>query len=142
MRLRSTLKPELTWMLGTASVLFASNAWADGVDSALGALFGIATALLVLGGMTLVAGAGTLFFNLTGRHGTASIALGLLLGMGTLRLGLWTVGEVTRDMSMFEWLLMLGGGGLVLLGAGEIFAAVKAMRAGRSQGAAPRTAQD
>ncbi|WP_167594389.1 hypothetical protein [Corallococcus coralloides] len=120
-------------MLGTAGVLFASQARADGVDSALGALFGMAAAVLVLGGLALVVGMGTLFFNLSGRHGTASIVLGLLLGLGTLRLGLWTNGSFSDDGG-----LALLGGALLFLGAGEIAAAVRALRLGRDRSAAPK----
>ncbi|RKH70455.1 hypothetical protein D7X96_11390 [Corallococcus interemptor] len=130
-------------MLGTAGVLFASQARADGVDSALGALFGMVIILVVLGGLALVVGAGTLFFNLTRRHNTASIVLGLLVGLGTMRLGSWTASSfTTEEWTLADWGLTLGGVGLFLLGAGEVIAAVMALRAGSSRSAAPKTAQE
>ncbi|MHA7632763.1 hypothetical protein [Corallococcus sp. M7] len=137
MRLLSALKPRFPWALGTASVLFATNAWAQGAENALGALFGLGFALLAVGGLALVVGAGTLFFNLTRHRGTASIVLGLLLGLGTLRLGSWMNDTFTDDRG-----LGLLGGGLFFLGAGEIAAAVMAIRAGRSRSASPGTAQE
>ncbi|WP_375760809.1 hypothetical protein [Corallococcus exercitus] len=136
----SAMKVRLSWMLGTASVLFASRAWAQGAENALGVLFGMATAVLVLGGLFFAMGLVMLVLNLTGRHGTFSLAVGMLSGLGKVMLGLG-LGEVLlrgNGDGLMEAILW----GVVLLGAGEIVAAVRATRSGSNRRASPETAQD
>ena len=125
----AALKAHLSWALGTASILVASRAWAQGDEDALGAVFGLGLTLLVVGAVGLV----MLFLNLTGRHRPYSIVLGILSGLGTVVMG----------MGLSEPLLSGSGDGLmeallwgvVLLGVGEVLAAVLAMRPGRSRSA-------
>ncbi|RKH43527.1 hypothetical protein D7X12_12935 [Corallococcus sicarius] len=123
-------------MLGTASVLVASRAWAQGAEDALGAVLGLGITILVLGAGGLV----MLFLNLTGRHRTYSIVLGILSGLGTVVMGMGLSEPLLSGSGdeLMEALLW----GVVLLGVGEVIAAVLAMRPGRSRSASSQSAQD
>lgn len=132
----AAVKAHLSWMLGTASVLVASRAWAQGAEDDLGAVLGLGITLLVVGVMGLV----MLFLNLTGRHRTYSIVLGILSGLGTVVMGMGLSEPLLSgsDDGLMEALLW----GVVLLGAGEVIAAVLAMRPGRSRSASSQSARD
>lgn len=76
----SALKARLHWLLGAASTLIASPAWAQGAESALGALF---TGVIALGVLfvAVVVGGVTLSLNLIRAQRHISIALGILAGL-------------------------------------------------------------
>ncbi|WP_147477127.1 hypothetical protein [Corallococcus sp. AB038B] len=137
MRLPSPLKVRLSWMLGMASVLFASRAWAQGDADGPGPVFFLGAVVVVLG---FVAGGVLLFLNVTGRQRRYSPILGLLTGLGTVVLGMGLSepllsGEDDGVMKVVLW-------GIVIGGVCEIIAAGWAMlRPGRDRSAAPKNPQ-
>ena len=105
------MKVRLSWMLGMASVLFASPAWARGNDDGPGPVFFLGAVVVVLG---LIAGFVLLFLNVTGRQRRYSPILGLLAGLGTVVLGMGLSepllsGENDGVMEVALWCLVLGG---------------------------------
>jgi hypothetical protein len=129
-------KARLSWMLGTASVLVASRAWAGGEDG-LGIVFGLFAGVGVLAAIGFGAGLVMLFFNLMGRKRSYSVFMGILLGVMKMKIGVDLIIDFVRGDSVSEsasagtWKALAAG--LLILGAFEIFAAVRAMRAAAVQ---------
>ncbi|RKG66295.1 hypothetical protein D7V80_20230 [Corallococcus sp. CA054B] len=134
MRWLSALKVRLSWMVGLASVLFASRAWARGDADGPTPVFFVGAAVVVVG---LVAGGVLLFLNITGRQRRFSPILGLLAGLGTVVLGMGLSepllsGEDDGVMSVALWCIVIGG-------VCEIIAAGWALlRPGRGRSSAPK----
>ncbi len=76
----ATWKARPHWLLGAATTLIASPAWAQGAENALGALF---TGVIALGVLFVVVilGIVTLSLNLIRAQRHISIALGILAGL-------------------------------------------------------------
>lgn len=137
-------KIRLHWLLGAASVLVASPAWAQGAENALGALFtgAIAFAVLVV---VVIVGMVTLGINHASAQHSISIALGILAGLVQACAGGWflLLFVVSSIRGLFaNGSIALGGAspllsfaiGLLALGIYEVRVAWRA----RSPAAPPR----
>lgn len=84
--LLAAMKIRLRWLLGAASVLVASPAWAQGAENALGALF---TGVIALGVLlaVVVVGMVTLGLNHATAQRSVPITLGILAGLAQACVG-------------------------------------------------------
>ncbi|WP_120555290.1 hypothetical protein [Corallococcus aberystwythensis] len=125
-------------MLGTASVLFASPAWAQGADDPRGVVFGLGAAFV---GLSLVAGGVLLFLTVTKRERPYVPLLEVVSGLGKVVLGAWflSLSWAPRNDAIIYGLI---GGIFILSGIGEIIVAGLRRRASRNGHASQRAAQD